>query len=208
MVRVRGRRGRWRSHGKRSRGKGQCIRCKRSRPKWEGSRNKTQKRPSSSLDGDDTGGSVRIWGRALFPFEPAGRIASLRHRKCCPTRSAGPQQDVLTHEHMRERMHRENARLYRMIAKRWEDLLPAEELPMPAPQFVRVLDVTTGLLFTYFQTPRLLKEKISWRRSRRSLEALVGAAAAGTWRAGGVRRNNRRLLLRLAWPESSPRSSA
>jgi hypothetical protein len=32
---------------------------------------------------------------------------------------------------------------------------------MPAKQFVRVLDaVTTGLLFTYFQTPELITEDI------------------------------------------------
>ncbi len=31
---------------------------------------------------------------------------------------------------------------------------------MPALQFVKVLDaVTTGLLFTYFQTPRLIREE-------------------------------------------------
>ncbi|MGA2216554.1 MAG: hypothetical protein ABSG51_00610 [Terracidiphilus sp.] len=36
-----------------------------------------------------------------------------------------------------------------------------KSFPMPAKQFVRVLDaVTTGLLFTYFQTPELITEDI------------------------------------------------
>ncbi len=88
---------------------------------------------------------------------------------------------ALTHEHMRERMHRENARLYRAIAKGWGELVPASELPMPALQFVKVLDaLTTGLMFTYFQTPRLLKDEISSRLSRLSLEAAKGWTAAGT----------------------------
>jgi AcrR family transcriptional regulator len=65
---------------------------------------------------------------------------------------------ALTHEHMRARMHDENARIYRAVAKSFAKLVPSDQLPMPAAQFVKVLDaLTTGLLFTYFQTPRLLK---------------------------------------------------
>lgn len=67
---------------------------------------------------------------------------------------------ALTHEHMRERMHSENARIYRAMAKRLVEHIAPAELPMPALQFVKVLDaVTTGLLFTYFQTPRLIREE-------------------------------------------------
>jgi AcrR family transcriptional regulator len=67
---------------------------------------------------------------------------------------------ALTHEHMRERMHSENARVYRAMAKQLAARVAAKDLPMPALQFVKVLDaVTTGLLFTYFQTPRLLREQ-------------------------------------------------
>jgi hypothetical protein len=61
---------------------------------------------------------------------------------------------------MRERMQSENARMYRNIAKQLAEHVPAADLPMPALQFVKVLDaVTTGLLFTYFQTPSLLREQ-------------------------------------------------
>jgi AcrR family transcriptional regulator len=67
---------------------------------------------------------------------------------------------ALTHDHMRERMQTENAKLYRAMAKQLRDAVPEAELPMPAHQFVRVLDaLTTGLLFTYFQTPKLIREE-------------------------------------------------
>jgi len=67
---------------------------------------------------------------------------------------------ALTHEHMRERMQSENARLYREMAKQLTEHVAQADLPMPALQFVKVLDaVTTGLLFTYFQTPRLIREE-------------------------------------------------
>jgi len=67
---------------------------------------------------------------------------------------------ALTHEHMRERMQQENARIYKTMAKGLTKLVPARELPMPAEQFIKVLDaLTTGLLFTYFQTPRLIRDE-------------------------------------------------
>ena len=67
---------------------------------------------------------------------------------------------ALTHEHMRERMQSENAKIYRAMAKQLTEHVAPADLPMPALQFVKVLDaVTTGLLFTYFQTPRLIREE-------------------------------------------------
>jgi AcrR family transcriptional regulator len=67
---------------------------------------------------------------------------------------------ALTHEHMRERMHSENAKTYRAMAKQLTEHVAPADLPIPALQFVKVLDaVTTGLLFTYFQTPRLIREE-------------------------------------------------
>ena len=67
---------------------------------------------------------------------------------------------ALTHEHMRERMHSENAKVYRAMAKQLTEHVAPADLPMPALQFIKVLDaVTTGLLFTYFQTPRLIREE-------------------------------------------------
>ena len=67
---------------------------------------------------------------------------------------------ALTHEHMRERMQNENAKVYRAMAKQLTQHVAQADLPMPALQFIKVLDaVTTGLLFTYFQTPRLIREE-------------------------------------------------
>ena len=56
-------------------------------------------------------------------------------------------------------MQTENARVYRAMAKHLTEHVAPADLPMPAVQFIKVLDaVTTGLLFTYFQTPRLIRE--------------------------------------------------
>ena len=55
----------------------------------------------------------------------------------------------------------ENAAVYKAAAKGFKKLVGEGALPMPAEQFVRVLDaLTTGLLFTYFQTPTLLPEAV------------------------------------------------
>jgi len=68
---------------------------------------------------------------------------------------------TLTHEPMRERLTEKNRAIYRRIEKELLKVIPAKSLPMPAKQFVRVLDaVTTGLLFTYFQTPELMTEDV------------------------------------------------
>ncbi len=68
---------------------------------------------------------------------------------------------TLTHETMRSELTKQNAQIYRRMAKGLLQFIPAAELPMPAEQFVRVLDaLITGLLFTYFQTPELLGENV------------------------------------------------
>jgi AcrR family transcriptional regulator len=68
---------------------------------------------------------------------------------------------VLTHEAMRTQMTRQNSAIYKHIAKELLKIVPARKLPMPAEKFVRVLDaITTGLLFTYFQTPQLITEDV------------------------------------------------
>ena len=66
---------------------------------------------------------------------------------------------VLTHEPMRSHLTKQNAATYRRMAKELLKVVPTKELPMSAEKFVRVLDaLTTGLLFTYFQTPELISE--------------------------------------------------
>jgi AcrR family transcriptional regulator len=68
---------------------------------------------------------------------------------------------TLTHEPMRAILTEKNRAVYRWIEKELVKAIPAKSLPMPAKQFVRVLDaVTTGLLFSYFQTPELIKEDV------------------------------------------------
>jgi AcrR family transcriptional regulator len=68
---------------------------------------------------------------------------------------------ALTHKPMQSRLTKQNAAIYRRMAKELLKVVPAKELPMPAEKFVRILDaVTTGLLFTYFQTPELMTEDI------------------------------------------------
>ncbi len=68
---------------------------------------------------------------------------------------------TLTHAPMREKLGEKNAAVYRWIERELVKVIPAKSLPMPANKFVRVLDaVTTGLLFTYFQTPDLMTEDV------------------------------------------------
>jgi AcrR family transcriptional regulator len=68
---------------------------------------------------------------------------------------------TLTHAPMRSHLTHQNAALYRRMAKELLKFVPAKELPMPAEKFVRVLDaMMTGLLFTYFQTPKLITEDV------------------------------------------------
>ncbi len=68
---------------------------------------------------------------------------------------------TLTHAPMRAKLTEMNAAAYRRIEKELIKAMPAKSLPMPAKQFVRVLDaVVTGLLFTYFQTPELITEDV------------------------------------------------
>jgi len=68
---------------------------------------------------------------------------------------------TLTHESMRSHLTKQNAATYRRMARQLLKVVPAKELPMEAEKFVRILDaMTTGLLFTYFQTPELMTEDI------------------------------------------------
>jgi AcrR family transcriptional regulator len=68
---------------------------------------------------------------------------------------------TLTHASMQEKITEKNAAAYLWVEKELVKMMPAKSLPMPAHQFVRVLDaLTTGLLFTYFQTPELVTEDV------------------------------------------------
>jgi AcrR family transcriptional regulator len=68
---------------------------------------------------------------------------------------------TLTHVSMQAKVAEKNEIIYRWFEEELVKAIPAKSLPMPAKQFVRVLDaVTTGLLFTYFQTPELITEDV------------------------------------------------
>jgi hypothetical protein len=68
---------------------------------------------------------------------------------------------ALTHKSMQSHLTKQNAATYRRMAKELLNVVSAKELPISAEKFVRILDaMTTGLLFTYFQTPELITEDI------------------------------------------------
>jgi AcrR family transcriptional regulator len=68
---------------------------------------------------------------------------------------------TLTRKAMRVQLTRQNGAIYKKMAKKLAEMVPAKELPMPAETLVRVLDaIITGLLFTYFQTPELVTEEV------------------------------------------------
>jgi AcrR family transcriptional regulator len=68
---------------------------------------------------------------------------------------------ALTHPEMRKRISRQNAEIYRLMAAGLIQFISAEELPMPAERFVRVLHaLTDGLLVTRFLTPDLITDEV------------------------------------------------
>ena len=68
---------------------------------------------------------------------------------------------VVTHRSIRDRVAGQNAIVYKRMAQEIVKVIPAKDLPMPAERFIRVLDaLTTGLMFTYFQTPELITEDV------------------------------------------------
>jgi len=96
---------------------------------------------------------MRIVGRTV------ARVASERRRYAAIATAF--QLYTLTHAPMQAKLTEKNAAVYRRIEKELVKAIPAKSFPMPAKQFVRVLDaVTTGLLFTYFQTPELITEDV------------------------------------------------
>jgi len=68
---------------------------------------------------------------------------------------------AITHKPMQAKLTENNAAAYQRIAKELVKVMPAKDLPMAPKDFVCVLDViTTGLLFTFFQTPDLITEDV------------------------------------------------
>jgi AcrR family transcriptional regulator len=89
---------------------------------------------------------MRILGEAVVAAAPARRAQALG--------ALSLQIYALTHADMRSRLGQLNAELYRRAAERLLQSLPADTLPMPAEQFVRVLHaLTDGLLSLRFLMP-------------------------------------------------------
>ena len=96
---------------------------------------------------------MRALGRAV--------AAEARAREAYAAAATSFQLYVLTHKAMQAQLTKQNAIVYRKMAEEVIKHIPEKSLPMPAPQFVRVLDaLISGLLFTYFQTPSLIGEEV------------------------------------------------
>jgi AcrR family transcriptional regulator len=113
------------------------------------------------------------WKPIVPPFKPGASLREqmrilgktvaeeARSRQKVAVLATAFQLYLLTHQQMRAKMTEKNAAAYRWIAKELIKIIPAADLPMPAKDFVCILDVvTTGLLFTFFQTPELITEKV------------------------------------------------
>ena len=116
---------------------------------------------------------AEFWKPILPPVQPSmslkrqmrllGQTVAREARARRPLAAAATafQLYLLTHEEMRLQMSRKNAIIYRKLAREMRRRIPSRDLPMPAERFVRVLDaLTSGLLFTWFQTPELISEAV------------------------------------------------
>jgi AcrR family transcriptional regulator len=113
------------------------------------------------------------WQPILPPFEPGADFKSqmralgkavadeAQKRRPHAAAAASFQLYTLTHAPLRAQLTQQNRLIYRRMAKSMLTFVKPTDLPMPAEKLVCVLDaLTTGLLFTYFQTPDLIGEDI------------------------------------------------
>src|SRR6185295_20183944 len=96
---------------------------------------------------------LRIVGEAVVAAIPARRAQALG--------ALSFQIYALTHEELRSRVAQLNADLYKRGAARFQQLFPAQDLPMPADQFMGVLHaLSDGLLFLRFMQPELITDEV------------------------------------------------
>ena len=96
---------------------------------------------------------MRIVGEAVVAAIPARRAQALGALSFLIY--------ALTHEEMRSRIAHLNAEIYRRGSDRLQQLFPAEDLPMPPAEFVRVLHaLADGLLFLRFLQPELITDDV------------------------------------------------
>jgi len=113
------------------------------------------------------------WQPTLPPFEAGASFktqmrilgktvaAEARARRKHAAAASAFQLYALTHEALRAEMTARNRLTYRKIANGLLLFISEKDLPMPVDKFVCVLDaLSTGLQFTYFQTPELVTDDI------------------------------------------------
>lgn len=108
---------------------------------------------------------MRILGLAV--------AAEAKRRAPMAAAAAAFQLHLLTNAEARAKTAIQQASSYQAMAEGFARILPPGELPMPAGQFVIVLDaLITGLMFVSYQSPGLLKDEDFVA----ALEALAGPA--------------------------------
>jgi AcrR family transcriptional regulator len=96
-----------------------------------------------------------------------------REREPMAVGAASFQLYALSHPSMRKVIAAENAKIYAQIAERLTALIPEDQLPMPAPTFVRVTHaLSDGLMFGHFMAP----EEITGDIIVAAFQALAGPA--------------------------------
>jgi AcrR family transcriptional regulator len=96
---------------------------------------------------------MRIVGEAVVAAIPARRAQALG--------ALSFQIYALTHDDVRSRIAQLNAEVYRRVGDRFQQLFPAEDLPLPPDQFARVLHaLSDGLLFLRILQPGLITDDL------------------------------------------------
>lgn len=88
-------------------------------------------------------------------------VAAVDERRASAVGALSFQLYALTHEEMRLRLAQTNAEIYEWAAEQIVKFIPAEQLPLPPDEFVRVVHaLTDGLLILRFLTPELITDEI------------------------------------------------
>lgn len=88
-------------------------------------------------------------------------VAAVDERRASAVGALSFQLYALSHEEMRTRLAQTNAEIYKWAAEQLIKFVPADELPLPPIEFVRVIHaLTDGLLVLRFLTPELITDEI------------------------------------------------
>ncbi len=113
------------------------------------------------------------WEPIIPPFKPGATLkaqmrilgktvaAAARARRSQALGALSFQLYALTHEAMRTRVVKTDAEIYRWAAEQLIQFIPANKLPLPPGEFVKVLHaLTDGLLALKFLTPELITDEL------------------------------------------------